>query len=450
MQKKCFFLCAFRSFSYLYPPKWFNMKTTKLSFFLLAGLSFVFLSCEKEQFSKEAYDELVDFNFLVDNMDKEHDWCLTHSDTVTVISESKDIYALEVLTQNPYQSDAAEIAAEGVCSINEKNSGFQTTMSYTLPATQQTAYIAAKRQNGTYIGVVPFATGTEIVTIDIDALQTGNLIKSPKPQTFTYLYEEGFPLPGDFDFNDMVLRVSKSVSGPSQIDLRVTLEAVGTSLPYAAAIQLYGVKYDDVEKVEILEGAAMDQGYPLRRMMIESGKTLLKGRSGEAVINLFENGHYVMNQELNDVGSVQTLVYNTTTTDREDYSATAPSASRTYRVHFKNGRPAADLTFDQIDPFLIHEYNSGLWEVHTYPYKFSETLKNIYRGKQHYYDNHVSWALVVPKADFRYPVEGMSLGTYNSELGESFGPYTSFADWVKDHTQNSDWYNHPTYPQLLY
>jgi hypothetical protein len=31
-----------------------------------------------------------------------------------------------------------------------------------------------------------------------------------------------------------------------------------------------------------------------------------------------------------------------------------------------------------------------------------------------------------------------------------FGPYTSFADWVKDHTQNRDWYERPTYPQLLY
>ena len=426
------------------------MNTTKLSFFFLTGLSMVFFSCEKEQFSKEAYDELVDYKFLVDNMDKEHDWCLTRSDTVTVISGSKDICALEVLTQNPYQSNAAEIAAEGVCVLNDNGKGYQTTLAYTLPATQQTAFLAAKRQDGAYIGVTAFTVGTDHVSIDMETLQTGSIVKSPTPQTFTYLYEDGFPLPGDFDYNDMVLRVSKSVSGPSQIDLKVTLEAVGTSLPYAAAIQLYGVKYDDVEKVEILEGTAMDQGYPLRRMIINSSKTLLKGRKGEAVVNLFENGHYVMNQELNDVGSVQTYVYNTTSSERENYSATAPFATRTYSISFKNGKTVPDLLFDQIDPFLIHEYNSGLWEVHTYPYKFAETLKSIYGGKQHYYDNHVSWALVVPKADFRYPVEGMSLGTYNGELGELFGPYTLFADWVKDHTQNRDWYNRPTYPQLLY
>ena len=426
------------------------MKTKELSFLLLTGLTMVFSSCEKEQFSKEAYDELVDFKFLVDNMDKEHDWCLTHSDTVTFVTKSEAICGVEVLTQNPYLSEKAEIAAEGICSRSEQGNGYQTTLAYTLPITQQQAFVAAKRQDGTYIGVASFTVGAGTLDMDKMDFETAGSFKKPQPQTFTYLYEEGFPLPGDFDFNDMVLRVSKSVSGPSQIDLKVTLEAVGTSLPYAAAIQLYGVKYDDVEKVEILEGTAMDQGYPLRRMIINSSKTLLKGRKGEAVVNLFENGHYVMNQELNDVGSVQTYVYNTTSSERENYSATAPFATRTYRISFKNGKTVPDLLFDQIDPFLIHEYNSGLWEVHTYPYKFAETLKSIYGGKQHYYDNHVSWALVVPKADFRYPVEGMSLGTYNGELGELFGPYTLFADWVKDHTQNRDWYNRPTYPQLLY
>lgn len=427
------------------------MKTKELSFLLLTGLTMVFSSCEKEQFSKEAYDELVDFNFLVDNMDKEHDWCLTHSDTVTFVTKSEAICGVEVLTQNPYLSEKAEIAAEGICSRNEQGNGYQTTLAYTLPITQQQAFVAAKRQDGTYIGVASFTVGAGTLDMDKMDFETAGSFKKPQPQTFTYLYEEGFPLPGDFDFNDMVLRVSKSgvAADASQIDLKVTLEAVGTSLPYAAAIQLAGIKYDDVEKVEILEGTAMDQGYPLRRMTIESSKTLLKGRKGEAVINLFENGHYVLNHELNDVGSVQTLIYNTTSSERETYSAKVSSVSRIYRIFFKKSQ-AIGLTFDQIDPFLIHEYNGSLWEVHTYPYKFSETLKNIFRGKEHLYDNHVSWAIVVPKADFRYPVEGMSLGTYNSELGELFGPYTSFADWVKDHTQNRDWYERPTYPQLLY
>lgn len=427
------------------------MKTKKLSILLLSGFTMITLSCEKEQFDKDAYDELVDYQFLIDNMDKEHDWCLTQSDTITIVAKSADVYSVQVLTANPYSSDNAEIVNEGICSQNSQTGGYGTVLAYTLPITQQEAFIAAKRNDGSYLGVVSFTVGTETVTLDAETMLSTGTLKTPQPQTFTFLYEEGFPLPGDFDFNDLVLRISKStIDLSNQVDLKVTVDAVGASKSYAAAIQLAGVKYNDVEKVEILEGTAMDSKYPMLRMTIDSSKPLLKGRSGEAVINLFESGHYVMNNELNDVGSIQTLFYNTENADREDYSATVPSVTRTYRISFKSSDIARNLTFDQIDPFLVQEYNSGLWEIHTYRYKLNEVLKSIYRGKQSFYDNHISWSIVVPKGDFRYPVEGMSMGTYNNNTGETFGPYTTFADWIKDRTQNRDWYEYAAYPQLLY
>ena len=427
------------------------MKTNKLSILLLTGLLMTILSCEKEQFDQNAYNEIVDLQFLIDNVDKEHDWCLTRSDTVTIINKSENIYSVQVLTANPYLSDDAEIAAEGVCFLNEQKNGFETTLAYTLPATMQQAYVAAKRQDGSYIGVVYFTVGADTVDLDLEVMQTAGAIKTPQPQTFTYLYEEGFPIPGDFDFNDLVLRVSKSATDLSyQVDLKVTVDAVGAARSYAAAIQLAGIKYSDVDKVEILEKEPMDQGYPLQRMFIDNEKPLLKGRKGEAVINLFESGHYVMNNELNEIGSIQTLFYNTAKTDVKGKNATVDPVTRTYRISFKNREAARLLTFDQIDPFILQDYNGGVWEIHTYRYKFAETLKSIYNGKASYYDNHVSWSVVIPKGDFRYPVEGMSLGTYNSKTGETFGPYTSFADWIQDHTQHLDWYLNIAYPQLLY
>ena len=417
---------------------------------LLVCLALTTVSCEKEKFDKDAYNQLVDYQFLIDNMDKEHDWCLTHSDTVTIIHESQDIHTVQVLTANPFQEDA-EIAAEGISFLNAAKDGCETTLAYTLPATQQKAYVAAKRQDGSYVGVVSFTVGTDIVDLDNEVMQTTGTIKTPQPQTFTYLYEEGFPIPGDFDYNDLVLRVSKSATPLSyQVDLKVTVAAVGAVKSYAGAIHLAGIKYDEVEKVEILEGEAMDANYSMLRMAIDSDKPLLRGRKGEAVINLFESGHYVMNNQLNSLGSIQTLFYNTEETDREDVSATVAPVSRTYRISFKSRNVARSLTFDQIDPFIIQEYNGGLWEIHTYRYKFAETLKSIYNGKESYYDNHVSWSIVIPKADFRYPIEGMSLGTYNSTTGETFGPYTSFAKWIQDRTQNKDWYLNASYPQFLY
>lgn len=428
------------------------MKTTSL-FHLFSTVvlsAFLLSSCEKEKFDKNLYNELVDLQFLIDNVDKEHGWSLTHSDTVTILNTGEEIYSVQVLTKNPYRERGAEIAAEGVCFLNEQRDGYSTTLAYTLPLIQREAYIAAKRKDGSYIGVTAFEVGKDTVDIGYTLIPLGSILQEPTAQTFTYLYEEGFPIPGDFDFNDLVLRISKQTGEYSyQVDLKVTVEAVGAIKSYAAAILLAGVNYDDISNVEILDGEAMDKGYPLMRLNITNEQTLLKSRNGEAVINLFESGHYVLNHELNSVGSVQTLFYNTESTPTEKTSQSVAPVTRTYRIHFKN-RNSRMLTFDQIDPFLVQEYNGGLWEIHTYRYKFEETLRSIYGGKADFYDNHISWAIVVPKSDFRWSIENIPLGTYNSSTGETFGPYTSFAEWMKDHTQNNDWYERVAYPRYLY
>lgn len=423
--------------------RWF---AAAISIVVLLGIT----ACEKEKFNQNVYNQVVDYMFMVDNMDRNHDWCLTHSDTVTLYTRSEDIYSVQVLTNNPYLSEQAEIAAQGTCFLNSSKTMFSATLAFTVPLTQTQVYLATKDKAGNYLGITPFVFGTDSIDLDKQVYQHG-IINEPKLQTFTYLYEEGFPLPGDFDFNDLVLRISKIYTDLSyQLDLQVSIDAVGASKSYAAALQLVGVSYDDIESVTILEGKPMDAGYTLRRMTIASDKTLLRGRHGEAVINLFESGHWAVNPKLNSVGNVQTLFYNTEREDRENYSATVPPVTRTYRVNFKSRAVARDVSFDMIDPFIVQEYNGGLWEIHTYRYKFDETLNSIYNGKASFYDNHVSWALVVPQRDFRYPIERMSLGTFNSELGETFGPYTSFADWMKDHTANNDWYLNIRYPQLLY
>lgn len=420
------------------------MKNSHITVLAAAALLLSVAACEKEKFDRDVYNQVVDYQFLIDNVDSVHQWCLTHSDTIDVLTNNEEVYSVKILTANPLLAKDAEVAAEGVCY------GYHVELGYTLPLVQDEFYVAALRQDGTYIGVVETTFGTKELDLSREVMTNSGTLTEPRQQTFTYLYEEGFPLPGDYDFNDLVLRISKQQGERSyQVDLTVTVEAVGATKSFAGAIQLVGIGYDDIESVTILEGAPFDQGYPLKRMTIGS-ETLLRGRSGEAVINLFESGHYVMNNQLSSIGSVQTMFYNTVAEPVENVSATVPPVTRTYRISFRNHQVARSLSFDQIDPFIIQEYNGGQWEMHTYAHKFDEVLYSIFNGKADFYDNHVSWSVVVPQSDFRYPVEGMSLGTYNSRLGETFGPYTSFAEWMTDHTKNNDWYLRITYPQFLY
>jgi LruC domain-containing protein len=431
-------------------PKYKPNTTMKISKTFILGLALLAMtSCNKDMFDKDLYNNNVNFLFMVDNADPEQDWCLTKSDTVTIKTPESSIYSIKILTENPYTSSNAEIAAEAVTYTWD---GLQATVAYTIPISQTTAYIAALDENGSYLGVVPFTFGTEEVEIRLADLQRSASLNTPFYQTFTYLYESTFPQPDDFDYNDMVLRISKSIpniANSNTIDLTVTLAACGAGELYAAAIQLDGIKYSDIEKIEIIGDKPMDNGYPISPTFITNDNVLQQGRNGNAVIRLFDCAQWAISKQQDNVGDIAVIRYNTTHDTKEEYSATVSPVTTTYQITFKDREVARCFTFDRIDPFLIHEYNTGFFEVHTYAHKFDLCISPIETDLRAY-DNHISWSLVIPKGDFRYPIEGISLCSYNSETGEVFGPYRGFSGWMQDHYTNLDWYKSVTQATLVY
>ena len=419
-------------------------------FLCLAVFALSLTSCNKELFDQEQYDELVDNQFMIDNADPNHDWCLTKNDTLLIKAPDADIYRVQVLTADPYLVQGSEIAADGVCYNAEAQ------LTYTVPDVTTMLYLAALDVNGNYLGVAPFTYGSKSLVVTKASLIKSNVIYPPVPQTFTYLYESTFPIPDDFDYNDLVLRISKSYTTLStQVDLKVAVVAAGTANPFAAAIYLGGVNYDDVMSVEILDGDPMDEGYSFQRSLITQSGTLIKGRNGEAVIRLFEHVHWVFNKQLTDMGAIEGIKYNTSHEVKEHVSAEIDPVVRTFRITCKTREVARSITFDRIDPFLVCNtkydqiMDAGIWEIHTYQYKFTGILRDCFTDKEAY-DNHVSWALVIPKGDFRYPLEGVSMCTYQKEIDATFGPYEGFANWLKSHLTNHDWYLHVTREQLLY
>lgn len=424
------------------------MKKKHSLLLLGAAMLLTMLSCSKDQFDKDAYNQIVDSLLFVDNADPEHDWCLTKNDTITIKAPDNRIYSVQLLTDDPRTSSRAEIAAEGVCY------GYQAELAYTVPVTSSVIYIAALSDAGSYLGLMSVPYGTKEIEITLNELDRTASFEAPPYQTFTYIYESTFPMPDDFDYNDMVLRITKytpDIGNSLAVNLTVKLDACGSDELYAAAIQLVGVKYDDLSKVEIVDGEHLDKDYPLQRLFITNSNTLLKGRHGEAVINLFECAQWAMAKTRDELGDIATIKYNTSHSVGKNVSAIVTPPTITYRLIFKDRDKARSLTYDRIDPFIIHQNtDGGIWEVHTYAHKFDETLWSCFNGYESAYDNHVSWSIVIPKADFRYPLEGMSLANFNSKLGETFGPYEGFAGWLQNHLTNRDWYLTPTREQLVY
>ena len=421
------------------------MKISKTTFiFALAVLAMA--SCNKDLYDKDLYNGLVASQFMIDNADPYHNWRLTKYSSVIVNSQDESIRSIQILTENPYTSTSAEIVAESIIF------GFEEELSYTVSVLTNELYAVAYDVYGNDLGYTKFAYDALSLDLSLSSLTKPGTINKPSYQTYTYLYESNFPMPDDFDYNDMVLRISKKkpeIGNSYVIDLTVTLEACGAGELYAGAIQLDGIRTADIESVEIVGGKPMDDGYPTSPTYITDNSVLQSGRNGYAVIRLFECAQWAISKQQDNVGDIAVIRYNTTHDTKEEYSATVSPVTTTYRITFKNSDTADGFTLENVDPFLIHEYNSGFFEVHTYDHKFDLCISPINTNMLDY-GNNVSWAVVIPKGDFRYPIEGTPLCIYSEDIDEYYGPYEGFAKWIKDCDTNHDWYKTVTDATLVY
>ena len=91
-------------------------------------------------------------------------------------------------------------------------------------------------------------------------------------------------------------------------------------------------------------------------------------------------------------------------------------------------------------------YIGNKMEIHTDEFAAAQTLYNY--NVLSFKD--LPWALLVPTADFMYPLEGVQIGfRKRTETGVVFndGAYAtsghSFGGWVEDSQSDLDWYNYP-------
>lgn len=269
-----------------------------------------------------------------------------------------------------------------------------------------------------------------------------------------YCFEEDFPQEGDYDFNDVVLTLMPVRNG-STVDLQVTLDAVGGVKQMAAAIRVKGVNDIDVASVSMRGDFDFDNGKPQSSYMIIDSKDILlpasKKRTSSIVINLFSDAHWAMGRSLMTDGSVRRWMYNTVAYDnssRPDRAYVTP-VTVVYTIELTSEAAARRFCAENLDAFIIENYNGLYMEVHTFPFKGDEVIYEYMADKTAYDDNYI-WALQVP-ASFCYPAEGNVIGSNrNGTLSGAYQmPGHSFAEWAEDHTKATDWYKYPT-KQLIY
>ena len=423
-------------------------------------------SCSKNVYDEETHRQLIKYFSAVDSVDQQHEWKLSEFKSYRYQVPSGSYKQLRIYSANPISNSKAELMNQ--IYVSGSQSG---VLSVDVPYQVTTLYAALVDASGNLtVASFPSSQGSE-TTIDFTAATTGTALSTLKPQTYTYLFEENYPEPGDYDYNDVVLRVSQQRTAVNQITVTVTLSAVGAAKQIAGCIRLVGYSYDTVDSVYTTTGVTFNDGindqtlYPFGDIF--SDKTvahslLMKGRNQEAVLNLFCDAHWAMAFNLDaDYGLFIRKKYNVIDPNSDSYNTdtyqTRATRTLSYVVTFKNDDYTIsrldNFTLNDIDPFIITYYNGGNWETHVEQFKSAKVLANYSVASF----KDLPWALMVPTGDFRYPLEGNEMGyrkRVESGAVAMIGAYTttghSFGEWAEDHTRFLDWYLYLTNASMVY
>ena len=413
---------------------------------IAAALGLSLESCNKEMFNQEIYDTIITQEFPIDPIDQTHNWeqSTRRSIIIKANASMENMEKVMVLSKDPLTSTDAQIMAETAATTE----GGLHTLLFAAPSAQTTFYAAVKTTDKQY-AVVPFTTSTREVSFESKTV--GTLKGDLDYYSFTYCFEENFPEPGDYDFNDCVMRMSVMPgTKKNQVKLIVTLAAAGAKKQIAAAVRLKGYKASDIESVEIEEGNAFDDGYPLTPRSIPDGSTFQQGRNGEPVIRLFEDAMWCLTREQpSDNGVLTRYNVNVTRQENETNKKVDP-VKRTYIINFKETSNATSMLqnvlTDNLDPFIVVPYNSNYWETHTYQDRLAMVLYE-------YHDQtaiRITWALCVPSGTFRWPLEGLLIGSYkNGILTGAYREFShSFGEWAAKKENSRDWFDYPTVSEV--
>ena len=379
--------------------------------FIAAVMVLGTVSCSKEiDFDKEKYTKYRKYVSPVDSVDQSHTWQLSSSRTYQfTLNANVGAKKLEIYSENPVTSTNAELMARAFVKDGE-----QVILSTSVPDLLTTLYAALVDDAGTY-------------TVRID----------------------------------LVMRIGLERTGQKQMDIHVTLAAVGASGQIAGALRLVGYRYQDIESVVAKDGKTLNLNVPkLSYGLLHNDDIFIEGRNGngkkgygEAVINLFVDAHWAMSggdvETIND--EFERRKYNVMRSFVDPYDQTY-AKSVDFTVTFKSDAGLNSLTQEMIDPFIITYYMSNRIETHLDEFKKAQTLYN-YDDDGDFKD--VPWALKIPTQYFQYPLEGCQIGfRKRTEDGTPamFGAYMtlghSFGEWVENQKSSLDWYQYPTENQV--
>ena len=411
----------------------------------LAALSVLTaVSCKHNLFDEDEYIDMAKLLSPVDSIEAGHGFRTTATYDVTVeTATDPDTRKVQILSGNPAAGEACYV-------LGSKDTYGETSVRlfFSAPVNSRQFYAALINSNGEYT-IARFSPDSSSVSMSSPVARRVQIQKQPVPQIYTYCFEDEQPEIGNYDYNDLVLRISQERIDTVRLLLNITISAVGCDQKISAAMRLAGYSYNDIDSVStvgITPGETFDDDYELSGLSdaLQNHNLLQPGLHNEAIIRLFEDAHWATGAEglLQEDMSLTRIRYNVSKNTGENYDLVAPRTI-TYTIKFKSTTALETFTLDCLDPFLVKQVNGGYCETHLAQYQGAQLL---YEYTLIDLTRLLPWAIVIPNGTFRYPLQGYNMG-YRKD-GYLFGTYMTFGhafgEWVEDHTKAIDWYDYPT------
>ena len=404
-------------------------------------------ACKKDLYDKEQYQKYLKYMSPVDSVDQRHDWKLTAQKQYSFKADAgSNIKKVMVLDVNPLSNKQANVMNQSTIS-----DGGSSNLAVSVPLSITTLYAALVDDDGQfYVTSFPVTQEKDVSFFGTTATIPTKLTLAP--QTYTYCFEKDLPLVDDYDYNDLVIRlgIEKDPEKPNQVTLQLTLSAVGCTNQIAAFVRLCSYNNNDVEDITTIDGMTFNDNLPAgSKGLTDKTSTFQWGRGSDAVICLFADAHWAMNnnQETSaNAGAITRKNYNVLSDisyDQLDLYETTVYRKQSYVITFTNADAAKNFTLEDIDPFIVTLYNGARFETHLDYYKNSEVLYE-YQLEQDIKD--LPWAQAIPSESFQYPLEGQQIGfRKRTSTGVAFndGAYTDFGEWVENYKACLDWYKRP-------
>lgn len=443
------------------------MKTRLLIVLTLIGM--ITVSCSKDYFDEDKYVEIVTENFPVDNVDATHSWSCINECTadISIDIDRGKTYTIKVYGNDPMEGFTGYVLVQG-----QVKNGNKLVANFSYPTVSDNLYIAVVDENGTtYSCPVTVANGkvaANITANDLEKMQNTSRQIYDIGFDVAYCFEDSYPQPADFDFNDVVIGTNmiKNIGDThTTITLNVSILAVGSTKMMAAALHIAGLNAASVKSVECSGDLFRYNEYGLGNFTDENDKQFFPteqpqagylttpSQNNDIYIPLTNDVHYSINRgTVTSTGMVERLYYNTMHSSyiskpTEDGTIVFTGKNIAYvtgtiTITLNDGVGDRNITAKNLDMFVMEEYNSAIWEVHTFAYK---TQPVIFTSDK-YVKNVFPWALAVPGSSFRWPAEGVAIGSNKGSTvfdGAFQDLEHSFGMWAMDKNKAKDWYKYP-------